>query len=121
MRDTGPARRVRTLVVARSQVRGHPSCERCGAAQPEQIHHRKPRRLGGTRDPQANQPANLVAICAGCHLAIEMHRSRAYAHGWLVPDNDDPAATPIHYRRRWSYLDNNGGLTTAEESANVPE
>lgn len=121
MRNTDAPRHIRSLVVARSQVRGHPSCERCGAAQPEQIHHRKPRRLGGTRDPQANQPANLVAICAACHLAIETHRNRGYAAGWLVRDTDDPAATPIHYRRRWSYLDNQGAVTTTQEAAHAPE
>lgn len=118
MRDTGASREIRTAVVARSQVRGHPSCERCGAAPPEQIHHRKPRRLGGTRDPQANQPANLVAICAGCHLAIEMHRSRAYAEGWLVPDGNDPAETAVFYRRRWVHLDHAAGIT---ELATVDE
>lgn len=111
MRHTGPKREIRTLVVTRSQTRGTPRCERCGGAPPEQIHHRRPRRLGGTRDPHVNNPANLVALCAACHDAIERNRMRAYAAGWLLRDGQDPAATPLFYRRCWSYLDNHGAIT----------
>lgn len=37
-------------------------CERCGDAGPMEIHHRD-------RDRTNNDPANLEALCRGCHLA----------------------------------------------------
>lgn len=83
---TGPDLATRQLVIDRAQRR----CERC--RQPgEQIHHRKPRGMGGTSDPAINALPNLVFVCGDCHREIESHRSDAYESGWLVRRWRDPA------------------------------
>ena len=90
MRDTGPNLATRQLVIDRAQRR----CERC-RDWGSQIHHRKPRGMGGTRNPQINAPSNLVFLCFDCHEWIERNRDAARMSGWLVPRNDDPELTPI--------------------------
>ena len=83
---TGPDLATRQAVIDRAGSK----CERCG--QPgEQIHHRKPRGMGGTSDPAINAFPNLVFVCADCHREIESHRSDAYESGWLVRRWQDPA------------------------------
>jgi len=69
-------------------------CRRCGRTG-EQIHHRKPRGMGGTRDSDINSPANLVLLCSGCHSWIELNREWAYKLGWLVHRTADPADIPV--------------------------
>jgi 5-methylcytosine-specific restriction protein A len=86
MRATGPDAKTRGLVMARDGGR----CRRCGAIG-EQIHHRLPRGMGGTRDKKINSPANLVVLCAGCHREIESDRLDAYDTGWLVRRGFNPA------------------------------
>ncbi|NEW42757.1 HNH endonuclease [Nocardia cyriacigeorgica] len=116
--STGPQPQVRLLVAARSGG----CCERCACALPiggGDVHHRKPRRMGGTSDPQINAPTNLVALCRSCHDWIESHRTRALADGWLIPSTGDPAATPV---RSWLHgrvlLTNDGDtIPTAEGAA----
>lgn len=68
------------MVIARAGER----CERCGAPGAD-IHHRRARGMGGSRDPHANLPGNLVLLCRGCHDWIESRRSWAYGQGWLIP------------------------------------
>lgn len=65
-------------------------CRRCHGIG-EQIHHRKPRGMGGTRDKGINSPANLILVCQSCHADIESHRLDAYDTGWLVRRVDNPA------------------------------
>lgn len=91
---TGPQPHIRLLVAARSGG----CCERCACALPiggGDCHHRKPRRMGGTRDRQINAPSNLVVLCRPCHDWIESHRTRALADGWLIPSNGNPAVVPV--------------------------
>lgn len=90
-RNTGPTPAVRDAVTARNGG----TCLCCDARPGEQVHHRKPRGMGGTSDPAVNRPSNLVWICAGCHASIERHRTLAYAEGWLVPYAADPASVPL--------------------------
>lgn len=91
-RMTGPERAVRQAVL--EAARG--KCQRCGLATALLvIHHRKPRRMGGTRDPQINDPVNLAVLCDyrpnSCHRWTESNPADAYATGWLVHDWQDPA------------------------------
>lgn len=90
-RSTGPDLAIRQLVIDRSNH----MCLRCG--QPGQvIHHRRPRKRGGTRRPEINSPENLVWICNACHDWIESHRTEAYERGWLVKEGvDGPLEIPI--------------------------
>jgi hypothetical protein len=91
MRNTGPDLATRQLVIDRLNH----ACLRCGM--PGQvIHHRRPRKRGGTLRPEINSPENLVWICEKCHAWIESRRIDAYASGWLVKEGiDGPAEIPL--------------------------
>jgi hypothetical protein len=58
------------------------------------IHHRRPRRMGGTRAVDIHDPANLLAVCGngtrGCHGWIEVNRRAALEQGWLLSSGADP-------------------------------
>ena len=66
---------------------------------PASIHHRKPRKMGGTRRPDINFLPNLVLLCGtgttGCHGWIEANRKAAKATGWLVPDWEAHETVPL--------------------------
>jgi 5-methylcytosine-specific restriction enzyme A len=75
------------------------------------IHHRRPRRLGGSRRADTNRPSNLLHLCADHHTAVESLRTRAYALGLLLPAGADPAASPVFRRGVWMLLDDDGSTT----------
>lgn len=109
MRATGPDLRTRQAVIDRDQRR----CVRCGEPMAH-IHHRRPRGMGGSRDPLTNRTANLVCLCPGCHDWIERHRADAYRDGWLVHRWDDPAEVAILLPDGWEMqLNNDGGAERA--------
>lgn len=91
MKKTGPDQDTVDMVLERANH----CCERCGRARPEQIHHRKPRGAGGSRDPAINSPSNLLALCSQCHVEVESDRTKAYEQGWLVHRENDPAVVPV--------------------------
>ncbi len=104
-RDTGPSKATRRLVLARDG-----GCVVCGDAFRLQVHHRKPRRLGGRSIPEINSPANLVSVCRDDHEWIESRRAEALEVGLLVAEHDDPADVPVqHYRFGFVYLTVDGG------------
>lgn len=74
------------------------------------LHHRRPRAMGGTRRAESNQPQNLLALCTGCHVHVESHRSESLAKGWLVLQREDPAtvAVLVEHGSRWVYLTEDG-------------
>lgn len=105
---SGPTPAVRDVVRVRAEGR----CERC--REPGvQIHHRKPRGMGGARDPRINQPSNLVLLCVECHGWIETNRWQAYEDGWLVRRNHDPRLTPIASRDGHDITLHNDGTKTS--------
>lgn len=60
-------------------------CEVCGLRMERgQIHHRRPRGMGGTRRPDASSPSNGLYVHLHCHNMIESNRRRAAYLGWLV-------------------------------------
>lgn len=65
-------------------------CVSC-AARATEVHHRAPRRAGGTRRREISEPHNAAPMCQGCHRFIESHREVGYALGWLLHE-PDPAA-----------------------------
>lgn len=108
-RDTGPTKAGRDVVKRRSGG----LCERCGRLG-EQIHHRKPRAMGGSTVVAINQAANLLHVCVLCHLDIESHRETAYAYGWLVPRSTDSALWAVlRYDGQWVLLTIDGGYVEA--------
>lgn len=80
-------------------------CARCGRPAPaykRQLHHRKPRGMGGRKDNSVDFPENIVLLCGAsstdpdsCHHYIERFRNLARADGWLLYENDDPREVPI--------------------------
>lgn len=105
---TGPTPAHRRDVQARARMR----CERCAADltwSPHQIHHRKPRQMGGTPDTaEANRLSNLLLLCGTCHDHIESHRDEAYRHGWLVHRRHDPAEVWVLRAGVWVMLTDTG-------------
>jgi 5-methylcytosine-specific restriction protein A len=59
------------------------------------VHHRKPRRMGGTSRRSINSPENLLLLCRACHNRAEQHREWAYAYGLLVHDWAQPEDVPV--------------------------
>jgi hypothetical protein len=70
------------------------NCARCGITLSGfySLHHRKPRGMGGTKDPRSDDPRNLIHLCGsgttGCHGYVESNRALAYTTGWLLRSLD---------------------------------
>lgn len=102
--------------VDRVHQRSRQRCERCGTANATRwsLHHRKPRGMGGTKDPMINSPANLLLLCGsgteGCHGWIEWNRAAAYDAGLLVHRYDDPASMPVRLVYGMVILGDGGGV-----------
>jgi 5-methylcytosine-specific restriction protein A len=105
-RHTGPSADVVELVIARS---GN-VCEICGNAMAEQIHHRRPRGMGGTRRESTNGAAALLHICAADHARLESHRNWAMVNGWLLQQHQDPTKVPVVLRHGTVLLTDAGGV-----------
>ena len=84
----------------------HPGCVGCGRPVTE-VHHRAPRRAGGTRRVEVGAPYNGLGLCSPHHAWTERHRATAGFLGWLLHE-PDPAA-PFWTRQfgwcRWGLLD----------------
>jgi 5-methylcytosine-specific restriction enzyme A len=109
-RDTGPDRATRDLVAERDA-----GCVNCGIGPYGlQVHHRKPRRMGGRTDPRINAPSNLISLCQACHTWVELRRTEALDMGLLVRENDDPRKVPVpHAELGLVFLDDAGGWSPA--------
>lgn len=104
--DTGPTRSTREIVHERSGW----VCERCGAAKAVQIHHRRPRRSGGSKLPDTNSPANLLDFCRGCHGWVESNRMEALLQGLLLHSTEVPREVPVLLRHGLVLLTHGGGV-----------
>lgn len=99
---TGPSRKVRQLVLDRD---GN-ACVACGTSvygRPYSLQHRKARGMGGTSDPAANSPVNLVTLCGSattpgsCHLRCEKRDREMNARGYWLEQWQDPAEVGVMY------------------------
>ena len=79
-----------------------------------QIHHRRPRGMGGSRNPVTGSASNAAACCTPCHAWVESHRELAMDRGWIVRQGQAPAEVPVYRYRRWVLLDDEGGVTPVE-------
>lgn len=103
--STGFTTRVRELIKARSLGR----CETCGVAKRDmQIHHRRPRRLGGSRLTATNEAANGLHLCGNCHQGIESDRELSYAHGLILWARQEPDEVAVMLLGKWWFLTNDG-------------
>lgn len=95
-------------------------CVRCGTPDNLTTHHRKPRGMGGTKDPAINDLANLLTLCGsgttGCHGWVEANRAEAKRLGFLVSQWADPAVVPVASWRGWVLVDGDV-VTRVEEPA----
>jgi len=90
-------------------IRDEESCVRCGQGLRWEdrghgwsMHHRRPRGMGGSKDPALALPSNALTLCesgtTGCHGWVETHRDEALEAGLLVSKWDDPGDIPVLYR-----------------------
>jgi 5-methylcytosine-specific restriction enzyme A len=111
-RDTGPSAAVRNTVKARAGM----CCERCGvsvAAAWYEVHHRRPRQMGGDTRPETNLPSNLLLLCMPrCHSEVESSRQISYEQGWLVHAEHNPAVQPVWLAGRGRVLLRPDGSTS---------
>lgn len=95
MRKTGPSPEVRQEVIDRCDA----LCEVCNADAVGSIHHRMPRKMGGTASAWINGVENLLALCGsgvtGCHGRIESNRADSYERGLLLRSGMQPWSTPF--------------------------
>lgn len=104
-RDTGPSRTVLRILAGRSEG----LCEfwQCltGAAH---THHRRPRRMGGSTDPDTNQASNLLRLCPPHHDWVESQRLKALELGLLLHASAVPLRAPVLLRYGRVLLCNDG-------------
>lgn len=86
------------------------------------LQHRRPRGMGGSKDPALGSPANGLLVCGTgttlCHGFIEQHREAATARGFLIPRLGDISEFPvIDFSERIWLLDDagNADLVSAPE------
>lgn len=93
------------------RLRAKDCCERCTGWDGAEIHHRRPRGAGGSKDQLTNIAANGVLLCPACHRFIERYRTKALREGWLVRQGQDPRDIPVFYRgSSWAYLTMEGEI-----------
>lgn len=109
--------RARQIVKARAHLR----CERCGTSvkyEPSNVHHRNPRGMGGSSNPEIHATANLLLLCIACHGWTESHRAEAYRLGYLVETGIDPLDKPVLLAGRlWAYPSPDGKWVISGEVA----
>lgn len=100
----------RAMILTRAGGR----CEKCGGPlNIHSLHHRRPRGMGGTRNPALSAASNFLALCGtgttGCHGWVESNRTVAYLRGLLLRTGSDPTTTPyVDDRGHWWLLDDHG-------------
>jgi 5-methylcytosine-specific restriction protein A len=116
---TGFAPAVRDLIAARSNG----LCEirwECDGDPATQIHHRRPRGMGGSKRESTNLASNGIHACTACHLFAELKRNLARECGWLVPQAEDcPEAVPVLINRRRSLLEDDGTVVVLPPPVSV--
>jgi hypothetical protein len=115
--SAGVAEATRAIVWERDENR----CQWCGRllrrdVDVTSLQHRRPRGMGGSRRPDANEPQNLVLMCGTgtteCHGHVEKNRLEAFESGFLIRQHDDPLNIPLQsYDRRWWRLNADGTRT----------
>ena len=112
--------RTRDIIRKRSNGR----CELCGMPLNiyGQIHHRRPRGMGGTKRMDSASAANGLYVHQKCHEKIESNRAHALEMGWLMHQTDDPVQVPVRLWLGWRLLRDDGSIemvSNAESSADT--
>lgn len=87
-------------------------CELCGTpvGMDAQIHHRKPRGMGGTKDDASRLACNGLFVHFRCHENIERNREVALANGWLVRQSGDSQDQSVRLHYGWVLLNADGSV-----------
>lgn len=111
--------KTRALIKARADGR----CEKCGIRieYGGQIHHRRPRGMGGTRRKEASCPSNGLYVHLKCHGDIESNRKRAYYMGWLVGVGRQTESAEVRLWDGWFILTAEGGRLPYGEPPDPPD
>ncbi len=83
MKRTGFPAAVAELILARSEG----ACEimaACCTHTATDLHHRRPRGMGGSKADDTNTAANALAACRPCHMWVEAHREWSLDNGFLL-------------------------------------
>lgn len=96
-------------------------CERCGLPlrRGGQVHHRRPRGMGGTSTVEAGSVSNGCWVHPHCHLDVERNREKSLSEGWLVQQGKDPQHTPIYRQGKWVYLRETGAVIPIPSDASA--
>lgn len=105
---TGFPPKVRQII----RERADSYCEYCGLNRGVEIHHRRPRAMGGTNRQSTNEASNGLLLCAECHRWAESNRTEALLLGVLLLQIQSPAKSAVQYRGQFVYLDDLGNLLT---------
>jgi len=109
--------RVRVLIIERASG----MCERCGEAKPGmQIHHRRPRGMGGSRREDTNRVSNGLYLCAACHLWVESNRILARHHGMLLTQSESPSTRFVQLRGEVVRLTDDGDVIVMTANTGPP-
>jgi 5-methylcytosine-specific restriction enzyme A len=106
MGNTGFPQRVRDLIRERAQG----VCEYCGVERGTEIHHRRPRGMGGTAQESSNTASNGLLLCSECHRWAESKRTEALLMGVLLLQIQGPRTSSVKYRGQYMYLDDLGNI-----------
>jgi 5-methylcytosine-specific restriction protein A len=98
---TGFSADVRQTILARSEGYCEVMAPGCDLTATD-IHHRRPRGMGGTKRSESNLASNSLNCCRKCHLRCEAMRNWARENGFVIWQSDDPAKTPVFWRSRFS-------------------
>ena len=110
------SKETRDIIIKRAVGR----CELCGLPAPVgQIHHRRPRGMGGSKDPLAGTAANGILLHLLCHTRIEMNRSESLANGWLIQQGHDPEFVPIKRFGQFVHLLPNGSISPISDASEI--
>jgi len=98
-------------------------CELCGGSldgwDGMSVHHRRPRGMGGSKDPRSNYASNLLILCgsgtSGCHGLVERNRRDSHRDGLIVSSRCNPAAVPILLNGIWWMLTDDGERVPAPD------
>jgi 5-methylcytosine-specific restriction protein A len=91
-------------------------CEMCGRARAVEHHHRRPRGMGSTNQPDTTTASACLHVCRPCHRLAETERNLAMTCGWLVSQYDTPTDVPVVYRGEPVRLDDLGNLQPVQET-----
>ena len=83
------------------------SCFHCGLADNTLIpHHRKNRQAGG-KNKSADQPSNIIVLCAEANVRLESNAKFAELgrkFGWKLRQHENPTEVPIFGHGGWWLL-----------------